>query len=62
MSLSIAVLLIVALALLAVLIALAVLVFRDPSASKRRMEGFFRQAPKPPKAPAESHYYRPYWS
>jgi hypothetical protein len=62
MSLSIALLLIVALALLALLIVVAVLVLRDPSASKRRVESLFRQAPKPPKAPSESHYYRPYWS
>jgi hypothetical protein len=62
MSLSIVVPLIVALALLALLIVAAVLVLRDPSASKRRVEALFRRAPKPPKAPSEGHYYRPYWS
>ena len=62
MSLSIAVPLIVAFALLALLIVVAVLALRDPLASKRRVEGLFRQAPKPPKAPGQGHYYRPYWS
>jgi len=62
MSLSIAVPLIVALALVALLTVLAVLVLRDPEASKRRVEGLFRRAPKPPKPPGQDHYYRPYWS
>jgi len=62
MSLSIAIPLIVAGALLALLIVVAVLVLRDPDASKRGVEGLFRQAPKPPKAPGQGHYYRPYWS
>ena len=50
MSLSIAVPLIVALALLALLIVVAVLVLRDPEASKRRVEGLFRRAPEAPEA------------
>ena len=50
MSLSIAVPLIVALALVALLIVGAVLVLRDSEASKRRVEGLFRRAPKPPEA------------
>ena len=62
MSLSIAVPLIVAGALLALLIVVAVLALRDPEASKRRVEGLFRRPPKPPKAPGQDHYYRPYWS
>jgi hypothetical protein len=62
MTLSIAIPLIVAGALLALLIVVAVLVLRDPEASKRRVERLFRQAPKPPKAPGRGHYYRPYWS
>ena len=62
MSLSIAIPLIVALALLGLLIVVAVLVLRDPLATRRRVEGFFRQPPKPPKAPGQGHYYRPYWS
>jgi hypothetical protein len=61
-SLSIAIPLIVALALLGLLIVVAVLVLRDPLATRRRVEGFFRQPPKPPKAPGQGHYYRPYWS
>ena len=61
MSLSIAVPLIVG-ALLALLTVVAVLARRDPEASKRRVEGFFRRAPKPPKPPSQDHYYRPYWS
>jgi hypothetical protein len=62
MSLSIAVPLIVALALVALLSVVAVLVLRDSEASKRRVEGLFRRAPKPPKPPGQDHYYRPYWS
>jgi len=62
MSLSIALILTVAFALLALLIVVAVLALRDPEASKRRVERLFRQAPKPPKAPGQGHYYRPYWS
>jgi hypothetical protein len=62
MSLSIAVPLIVGLALVALLSVGAVLVLRDSEASKRRVEGLFRRAPKPPKPPSQDHYYRPYWS
>jgi hypothetical protein len=62
MSLSIAIPLIVAFALLALLIVVAVLALRDPVASKRWVEGLFRRAPKPPKPPGQGHYYRPYWS
>jgi hypothetical protein len=62
MSLSIAVPLIVALALVALLSVVAVLALRDPEASKRWVESLFRRAPKPPKPPAQDHYYRPYWS
>jgi hypothetical protein len=62
MSLWIAVLLIVAFAILVLLGIVAVLVRRDPQAAKRRVEGLFRRAPKPPKPPGQGHYYRPYWS
>ena len=62
MSLSIAIPLIVVGTLLALLVVVAVLALRDPLTSKRRVEGLFRQAPKPPKAPGQGHYYRPYWS
>jgi hypothetical protein len=62
MSLSIAVPLIVALAIVALLGVGAVLVLRDSEASKRRVKGLFRRAPKPPKPPGQDHYYRPYWS
>ena len=61
MSLSIAVLLIAG-TLLALLTVVTVLALRDPAASKRRVEGVFRRAPKPPRLPGEDHYYRPYWS
>jgi len=61
MSLSIAVPLIAG-TLLALLAVVAGLVLRDPEASKRRVEGVFRRAPKPPKPPGQDHYYRPYWS
>jgi hypothetical protein len=62
MSLSIAVPLIVVGVFLALLTVVAVLALRDPEASKRRVEGLFRRAPKPPKPPGQDHYYRPYWS
>ena len=62
MSLSIAIPLIVALAIVALLSVGAVLVLRDSEASKRRIEGLFRRAPKSPKPPGQDHYYRPYWS
>jgi hypothetical protein len=56
------VVLVVAVALLALLLAVAVVVLRDPEASKRRVLALFRRAPRPPKAPGQDHYYRPYWS
>jgi hypothetical protein len=62
MSLSIAVPLVVVGALLALLAVVGVLTLRDPEAAKRRVEGLFRRAPKPPQAPGQDHYYRPYWS
>jgi hypothetical protein len=62
MSLSIAVPLIVVGVLLALLSVVAVLALRNPEASKRRVEGLFRRALKPPKPPGRDHYYRPYWS
>ena len=62
MSLSIAVPLIIGFALVALLGVVVVLALRNPEASKRRVEGIFRRAPKPPKPPSQDHYYRPYWS
>jgi hypothetical protein len=62
MSLPIAVSLTVVVVLLALLVVVAVLALRDPLAAKRRVEALFRQVPKPPKAPGQGHYYRPYWS
>ena len=62
MTLSIAVPLVLAGALLALLIVAVVLAWRHPEASRRRVEALFRRAPKPPKAPGQDHYYRPYWS
>jgi hypothetical protein len=62
MNLSLALALAVVGALLALLVVVAVLALRAPEASKRRVEALFRRAPKPPKAPGQDHYYRPYWS
>jgi hypothetical protein len=61
MNLSLAIPLVVVGALLGLLL-LVVLALRTPEASKRRVEALFRRAPKPPKAPGQGHYYRPYWS
>ena len=62
MNLSLAIPLVVGGALLALLVVLAVIVLRDPEASKRRVEALFRRERKPAKAPGQDHYYRPYWS
>ena len=62
MSLSIVVTLVAVGALAALLVVVAVLALRDPVASKRRVEALFRKPRKPPKAPGQDHYYRPYWS
>jgi hypothetical protein len=43
-------------------VAVAFLAWRDPEASKRRVEALFRRPPRPPKTPGQDHYYRPYWS
>jgi amino acid transporter len=43
-------------------VAAAFLAWRDPEASKRRVEALFRRPPRPPKTPGQDHYYRPYWS
>jgi hypothetical protein len=43
-------------------VAVAFLAWRDPEASKRRVEALFRRPPRPPKTPGQNHYYRPYWS
>lgn len=48
--------------LLLALVAVAVLVLRDPDAARRRVLGLFRRPPAPPKPPGPEHYYRPYWS
>jgi len=61
MSLSI-ILLVVAGAVLVLAVAGGFLILRDPEATRRRVEGIFRRAPKPAKAPDRDHYYRPYWS
>ena len=62
MDLAIVVPLVVVGALLALLVVGAAVALRNPEASKRRVEGLFRRAPKPPKPPDRNHYYRPYWS
>jgi hypothetical protein len=62
MSLSIAALLTVVGALLALAALVVALVLRDPEGSKRRVLALFRRPPRPPKAPGPDHYYRPYWS
>ncbi len=43
-------------------VAVVFLAWRDPEASKRRVEALFRRPPRPPKTPGQDHYYRPYWS
>jgi len=45
-----------------VLVALAVLVLRDPRATQRRVESLFRRPETPPKTAGNEQYYRPYWS
>jgi hypothetical protein len=43
------------------LLALVLLVRRDVSGARRRIEGIFRRPPRPPRPPGDEHYYRPYW-
>lgn len=45
-----------------VLVALAVLVLRNPGAAQRRVESLFRRPETPPKTAGNEQYYRPYWS
>ncbi len=33
-----------------------------PGELRQRIEALFRRPPRPPKAPDESHYYKPYWA
>lgn len=62
MSLSMVVTLVAVGALAALVLVVAVLVLRDPVASKRRVEALFRKPRRPPGSPGADHYYRPYWS
>ena len=32
-----------------------------PEQLSARIEAAFRRPPRPPKAPSEEHYYKPYW-
>ena len=32
-----------------------------PEELSSRIEAAFRRPPKPPRAPSEKHYYKPYW-
>jgi len=60
---SVATVLIVAGAALALaLLAVVFLALRDAPGARRRIEGMFRRPPRPPKPPGDDHYYRPYWS
>ena len=34
----------------------------NPEEMRRRVEGLFRRAPRPPKTAGPDHYYRPYWT
>jgi hypothetical protein len=45
-----------------VVVAVAVLVLRDPGAAQRRVESVFRRPEGPPKTAGNEQYYRPYWS
>jgi hypothetical protein len=45
-----------------VLVALVILVVRDPGAVQRRIESIFRRPERPPKTAGDEQYYRPYWS
>lgn len=55
--------LIVVLAAALVLGVVALLVLlRDPSAARRRVEALFRRPQRPPRPLEADHYYRPYWS
>jgi hypothetical protein len=40
----------------------AVLVFRDPAATQRRIESVFRRPERPARTAGDEQYYRPYWS
>jgi hypothetical protein len=33
----------------------------NPEQLSARIEAAFRRPPRPPKAPSEEHYYKPYW-
>jgi hypothetical protein len=55
-------LLIVAGAVVAVLVLVAFFLFRDPSATARRIEAAFRRPRKPPRTAGDEQYYRPYWT
>ena len=33
-----------------------------PGQIRSRIDGVFRRPPRPPKAPGEDHYYKPYWA
>jgi hypothetical protein len=62
MSLWITLLLVAVGAVVALLVVAGVMVRRNPEAARRRVEALFRRAPRPPRAPGQDHYYRPYWS
>jgi hypothetical protein len=47
---------------LVAVLAVAVLVFRDPKATTRRVEALFRRSLKPARRPGDGHYYKTYWS
>lgn len=62
-TMSLTTLLIAVAALLAlVLVVAAVLIFRDPAATQRRIESVFRKPDRPARTAGDEQYYRPYWS
>jgi hypothetical protein len=43
-------------------LAVVVMAVANPEAARRRVLSVFRRPPRPPRAPGQDHYYKPYWS
>jgi hypothetical protein len=62
-TMSLTTLLVVVAALLALAaVVAAVLVFRDPSGARHRIESVFRRPERPARTAGDEQYYRPYWT